>query len=583
MQCLRRGGDDRPPATYESFIATLESGLDRAIHAAPNPGRPPVHRLNRLQYTNAIRDLFGLEIDGRTMLPADDTGYGFDNIGDVLTLSPSLLDRYLLAATKISRLVVGDPTMRAKQTTYSLPYLSLGQDARMSGDLPFGSRGGAAIRHYFPMDGEYAVGVTLQRNDLTAGYRIRGLAASNEIDVRLDRERLAVFTIGGERNDQATAGANYAEEQEKPDEAFVVRFQATAGMHVVGISFNNDRWDMEGIGLSRLPLTSDTFSMGLNTTAVHGRVDAGVDKVDIRGPFDGKVSLNSATRQRVFVCEPTSTSDEEACATQILSALARRAYRRPVTQADVATLLEFYRRGRSEGDGFDYGIRTSLARMLMDVNFLFKIERDPSGVQPGEPYRITDHELATRLALFLWSSIPDEELLDLAERGQLSDEAVLNHQVRRMLRDERSSTLVESFFGQWLTVRNLSAARPDPQVFPDFDENLREAFRQEMAHFLDSQVREDRPAPELLTADYTFVNERLARHYGIPGVLGSHFPPSATPDDARAGLLGKGSILTVTSYNDRTSVVMRGKWVLEHILGTPPPPPPANVPALEQT
>ena len=575
------GGRRPDAATYASFIASLEGALDAAVEDAPNPGRPPVHRLNRLQYTNAIRDLFGLEIDGRTMLPADDTGFGFDNIGDVLTLSPSLLDRYLLAASKISRLAVGDASMRAGQATYSVP-LSLGQDVRLSEDQPFGSRGGIALRHYFPVDGEYSVTVTLQRSDLAAGYRIRGLAAPNEIAVRLGRELLTTFTIGGDRG-EVSFGANYAPEEEKPDEAFVVRFPATAGTHVVGVSLNVDRWDVEGVGLSRLPLTSSTYSMGMNTSPNHGRIDAGIDKIDIRGPFEAELSPESGVRQRVFVCQPANDADEEPCATRILSKLARRAFRRPVTGEEVGTLVEFFRRGRSEGGSFDYGIRTALARLLMDVNFLFQIEQDPDGAQPGEPYRVSDLELASRLSLFLWSSIPDDELLDLAERGELEDPDVLNQQVRRMLRDERSSTLIESFFGQWLTVRNMSAVTPDPKVFPEFDENLRDAFQREMVLFLESQVREDRSAVDLLTADYTFVNERLARHYGIPGVAGSHFRRVQLPDAARAGLLGKGGVLTVTSYNDRTSVVMRGKWVMENILGTPPPPAPPNVPALEQT
>jgi hypothetical protein len=576
------GGRRPDAAAYASFIASLEGALDAAVQDAPNPGRPPVHRLNRLQYTNAIRDLFGLEIDGRAMLPADDTGFGFDNIGDVLTLSPSLLDRYLLAATKISRLAVGDATMRPAQMTYTVPYLSLGQDVRMSEDQSFGARGGITLRHYFPVDGEYTVSVTMQRNDLAAGNRIRGLGPRNDIDVRLDRKLLTTFTIGGERS-EVSFGANYAAEEEKPDDAFVVRFHATAGTHVVGVSLNQDRWDAEGVGLSRLPLTSSTFSIGMNTSPDHGRIDAGVDKIDIRGPFEAEVSPESAVRQRVFICQPATESEEEPCATRILSALSRRAYRRSVTDDEVGTLVEFFRQGRREGGSFDYGIRTALARLLMDVNFLFQIERDPGGVQPGEPYRVSDFELASRLSIFLWSSIPDDELLDLAERGELADPDVLDQQVRRMLRDERSSTLVESFFGQWLTVRNLSAVTPDPKVFPDFDENLRDAFQKEMALFLESQVREDRSAAELLTADYTFVNERLARHYGIPGVSGSQFRRVQLPDDARAGLLGKGGVLTVTSYNDRTSVVMRGKWVMENILGTPPPPPPPNVPALEQT
>jgi len=571
-------------ATYESFIAMLEETLDSTSEVNPNPGRPPVHRLNRLQYTNAIRDLFGLEIDGQTMLPADDSGYGFDNIGDVLTLSPALLDRYLLAATKISRLVVGDPKMRATQTTYPLPNLTLGQDERMSEHLPFGSRGGIAIRHYFPLDGEYVINVRLQRSDAANGYRIRGLGAPSEIDVRLDRRRLELFKVGGPEWLQAYQKIEglYTVEEELVDKAFEVRFQATAGTHIVGISFRKDRWDMEGVGPSSLPETSAPFSRGVDTVIDFGRIDAGIDKVDIRGPFEGKLSPESSIRKGLFICQPTSEADEAPCARQILSAIAKRAYRRPVTDQEVDTLIEFYEQGQTEGN-FDYGIQTALARMLMDVNFLFKIERDPDDVNPGDPYSISDFEFSTRLAFFLWSSIPDDELLALAEQGQLRNPEVLDQQIRRMLQDKRSRAMVENFFGQWLMVRNLSVARPDPKFFPDFDENLREAFLRETNLFLENQFLEDRSATELLTADYTFVNQRLAEHYGIQGVIGSHFRRVKLLDNSRAGLLGHGSVLTVTSYNDRTSVVMRGKWVMENILGTPPPPPPPNVPALDQT
>ena len=567
-------------ATYTALISNLEGTLDRTALADPHPGRPPIHRLNRLQYSNAIRDLFGFEIDAQTMLPADDTGFGFDNIGDVLTVSPALLDRYFVAASKISRLAVGDPSMRPTQTTYSLPYLSLGQHERMSEQLPFGSRGGIAIEHYFPLDGEYSVTVTIQRSDLADGAIVRGLHTENQIDVRLDRQRITTFTQGSPDTAQIPYGLGYLGDE--PQSEFEVRFPVTAGIHTVGITLNRDRWVMEGVGISRLPLTNEVYSQGRNTSPVYGRIDMGIDQVDIRGPFDGVVPLGSPARQRLYVCAPASARDEAPCATQILSTIARRAYRRPVTDAEVGTLLEFYRRGRADGH-FDRGIQAALTRMLVDINFLFRMEFDPDGVEPGTAYRVSDLELASRLSFFLWSSIPDDELLTLAEAGTLREPGVLEAQVRRMLEDPRSSTLVESFFGQWLTTRNLAAQRPNPKIFPDFDESLREAFLTETQLFLENQLREDRPATELLTANYTFANERLARHYGIPGVSGSHFRRVTLPDESRAGLLGHGSVLTVTSYNDRTSVVQRGKWVMDKILGTPPPPPPPVVPPLEDT
>ncbi len=572
-------GRRRPDAAaHDAFIAAIETTLDREHAASPNPGRIPIHRLNRLQYTNAIRDLFGLEIDGRTMLPADDTGYGFDNIGDVLTISPGLLDRYLLAATKISRLVVGDPTMRPTQTTYNLPYLALGQEDRMSEDLPFGSRGGAAVRHYFPLDGEYSVKLSLQRSDLADGWVVRGLSVANQIDVRLDRQRLKVFTVGGPGAKQAAAGFS---QDEAPDADLEIHFAAKAGVHVVGISLTQDRWDTEGIGLSRLPLTNDAYSRGRNTSPGTGRIDMGIDHVEVNGPFGSLASSDSSVHRRLFVCQPTGPRDEEPCAKRTLSTLARRAYRRPVTDAEVAMLVNFYRQGR-DGGTFESGIETALSRLLVDMNFLFRMERDPEGVSSGTPYRISDLELASRLSFFLWSSIPDDELLAAATQGKLKDPAILEQQVRRMLKDDRARTLPESFFGQWLTIKNLVNSRPDAKVFPEFDENLRDAFVEETRLFLNSQLSDDRPATELLTANYTFVNERLARHYGIPGVVGSHFRRVSLPDGSRAGLLGQGSILMVTAYNDRTSVVQRGKWIMDNVLGISPPPPPPDVPTFDK-
>ena len=577
-------GSKRPDgAAYQSFITSLEGALDTAAAANANPGRPPIHRLNRLEYTNAIRDLLALEIDGKAMLPADDSGYGFDNIADVLSVSPGLLERYLLAANKISRMAVGDPSIVPGSTVYDVSDRTMGQDDRMSEELPFGSRGGAAIRHYFPLDGEYSVKFTLQRSDLAATYMIRGLDVENLVDVRLDRQRLKLVKIGG-AGDQPTFGAvaNYYAEEFAPDDKAEFRFTTTAGTHTVGVALNRDHWNMEGVGVHRLSLTSDGFNQGVTSGTGSGRIDMTIRKLTIGGPFNGTVPKDSQSRRRVFVCTPVSAADETACATRILSGLARRAYRRPVTAAEVQDLVTFYQKGR-EGANFDTGIQTAMTRLLVDVKFLFRLEADPAGVAKGASYRVSDIDLASRISFFLWSSIPDEELLRVAANGTLRQPAVLERQVRRMLADGRSSVMIKSFFEQWLYLRNMASARPDPARFPTFDDNLRVAFQEETRLFLESQVREDRPVTELLTANYTFLNERLAKHYRVPNVAGSHFRRVNLTDDTRAGLLGQGAILTVTSYNDRTSVVQRGKWIMDHLLGVPPPPPPPNVPPLDDT
>lgn len=574
-------GSRRPDTATLSKVADAAAhALDHASLAAVNAGRPPIHRLNRLEYTNAIRDLLGLEIDGKTMLPADDTGFGFDNIADVLTMSPGLFERYLLAASKISRLAVADPTIRPLETTYALPYLSLGQDERMSEDLPFGSRGGVAIKHYFPLDGEYLMRVRLQRKNLVAGDPVRGLAAATQVDVRIDGERIKLFVTGGGK-----AAANWGTVADYPDEGFSLRFMAKAGTHAVGIALNQDVWKMEGFGVGRLPLANPVNSIGKDTSVEYGRVDAGIDSIDIAGPFNGTAPVDSAVRQKTFACTPATPKDEEPCAQKSLARLARLAYRAPIAvdSPKLKTLMTFYRQGRSTGGAFAAGMQSAIERMLVDPNFLFRIEADPPGVAPGTNYLLSDLDLASRLSFFLWSSIPDESLLSLAERGRLRAPGMLEQQVKRMLQDPKADTFIESFFGQWLTIRNVASAQPDTKVFPEFDDNLREAFTTETKLFLKSQVREDRPVTELLTANYTFVNERLARHYGISGILGSHYRRVTLPDTRRAGLLGQGSVLLVTSYNDRTSVVIRGKFVMDAILGTPPPPPPTDVPPLENT
>ena len=555
-------------AEYDVLIDGLERSLDDAARAAPNPGRPPIHRLNRLEYANAIRDLFGIEIDGASFLPADDSGYGFDNIADVLTVTPGLLERYLLAATKISRLAIGDPSMRPGMTTYEVGNQTLGQEDRMSERLPFGSRGGISVRHFFPLDGEYTVKFYLQRSDVAASFQVRGHNVVNLIDVRLDRRRVETFEIG----DPEIRAFGYFSEDYAPDATAEARFFAKAGMHDVGVSLDRDTWNVEGVGVGRLPLTSEAFNRGTNTSTASGKINMTIQKVFITGPFDGQRPVDSDTYRRVFVCQPETDAEEEPCARRILSSMARRAYRRPVTAADVDTLFDFYRLGR-DGGSFETGIRTALERMLVDVNFLFRMEADPATVEPGDVYEISDVELASRLSFFLWSSIPDEELLSLGEQGRLREPETLRAQVQRMLADERSNVLVRNFFDQWLYLRNIDTHAPNKNVFLDFDENLRDAFRQETALFLQSQLRENRSVLELLTADYTFVNERLARHYEIPDVLGSHFRRVSLPAESpRRGLLGHGGVLMVTSYADRTSVVVRGTYVLQNLLGIPPPP-----------
>ena len=574
-------GRPRPDrAGHDAFIASLETELDRAAAAAPNPGRATVHRLNRVEYTNAIRDLLALEIDGQSLLPADDTGYGFDNIADVLSFSPGLLERYMLAAQKITRLVIGG-SIRPSVETYTVPLVRV-QEYRMSDDLPAGSRGGIAIRHYFPATGEYVLKIRMQRDRRGA---VRGLREPNLIDVRLDGARVTTFTLGGT---QTTEEDTYERSEDlSADEGLVVRFPVMAGPRVLGVTFQERRLAIEGVGPSHLPAASASYAVGLNTSVESGKIEMGVDSIDIEGPFETSALIegpfetsaleDTPSRRQIFVCRPTDAQHEEPCAKRILSTLARRAYRRPATERDLQTLLGFYQAGRNEGS-FDKGVQAAIEAILVDPEFLFRVERDPMNVAPGTSYRLTDLELASRLSFFLWSSIPDDELLDVATSGKLKDPAVLSQQVQRMLSDTRSEALIKNFFGQWLAVRNMQTVSPDPKTFPEFDDNLREAFQRESELLIDSQLREDRSALDLLTANYTFVNERLARHYGIPHVYGSHFRRVTFSDDRRAGILGHGSILTVTSYAHRTSPVVRGKWLLDTLLGAPPPPPPANVP-----
>ena len=562
----------------EAFTTWLETELDRVAAAHPNPGRPADHRLNQVEYGNAIRDLLALEIDSRSMLPADESDHGFDNIAEVLSMSPTLLERYIFAARKVSRLAIGDPTMGPAIDTFNISR-GLRQDERMSEDLPYGTRGGTVIRHYFPLDGEYVVKIRLGRN--FSNSQIRAIRTREEIDVLLDGARVTRFRIGGEcvgsRDAKCVGTGSYrtgGQYQLTADEALEVRFPATAGMHVLGVAFVKKSVLTEGPAPTLLPPrhTSSTYEAP--------RMD--VDYVRLEGPYDATGPGDTPSRRRIFGCHPARASDEEPCAREILETLARRAYRRPVTDSDVETLLRFYRTGRSEGN-FERGIQEALTRLLVSPQFLFRIERDPANIQADAIYRISDLELASRLAFFLWSSIPDDRLLDVAARGRLRNPGVLEEQVRRMLADPRATALVTNFGGQWLHIRNLKAVDPEASAFPEFDDNLREAFQRETELFLESQLRDDRPLEELLTANYTFVNERLARFYGIRNVYGAHFRRVPLNDPRRAGLLGHGSILTVTSYATRTSPVVRGKYLLDNILGAPPPPPPPNVPPLAES
>ena len=564
--------------TYGAFTAWLEQSIDSAAAAAPlNPGRPAIHRLNRVEYANAIRDLFAVEVDGKSLLPADDSGYGFDNIADVLSVSPALLERYLSAARTISRQAVGDPTMRPTYDTYRVPYLTLIQEDRVSDDMPYGSRGGIAIRHYFPIDAEYVIKVRLQVS--SAQGDIRGLDENNQVDVRIDGVRVKLYKVDAVRNQISNLSANPLKQI---DEDWNIRLPIKAGPRLVTVALDRKTWYVEGVGPSRSPTASFGYSNAYRTNVGIGRVEMGIDEVKIEGPFNGTVPDDAASRRSVFVCHPAGTADEPRCAKSILSSLARRAYRRPVTEQDMGLLMGFYQDGRRDA-GFDAGIQSAIEAMLVDPSFLFRVEQDPPHVAPGAAYRLSDIELASRLSFFLWSSVPDAELLNLATQGRLKNPAVLDQQVTRMLGDRRSDALLNNFFGQWLMVRNVALATPDPKAFPDFDDNLRRSFQEETRLFLEAQLKGNRSALELFTANYTFLNERLAKHYDVPNVYGSHFRRVTLPDDRRAGLLGQGSVLTVTSYANRTSVVQRGKWMLENLLGTPPPPPPANVPPLENT
>ena len=560
-------GAPRPaPTELAALVASLENSLDRAAAARPNPGRPVLHRLNRAEYGNAVRDLVALEIDPASLLPADELSHGFDNIGDALGLSPVLLERYLAAADTISALAVGDPSLGAGSESF----VARGDSHQIDhiDGLPLGTRGGLLIRRNFPLDGDYVLSAKLYRTN--NGFT-RGLASPHQVEFTIDGERVFLHTIGGQ-DDWALLLANPAS-ADSFDARLKVRVPVKAGPHTVGVTFV-EKTGARNVTIYR-PLRGPVDSVDSD----------GVPKIDsvlIAGPFDASGPGDTPSRRRIFTCRPAAARDERTCATTIVSTLARRAFRRPVSQADIRQLMTFYDAGRTSRGTFEGGIQLALRRILADPAFLFRAERDPAGVAPGAAYAISDLELASRLSFFLWSSIPDDALFRSAEGRRLRNTEELLAQVRRMLADDRSASLVSNFAGQWLQLRNLARVAPDPLEFPDFDDDLRRAFRRETEMLFESIVRDDRSILELLTADFTFVNERLARHYGIKGVTGSRFRRVAVADPARRGLLGHGSILAITSHPNRTSPVKRGKWILENLMGSPPPPPPPDVPAFDE-
>jgi len=586
-------GRPRPDAAiYEAVATALERELDGAAAAKPHPGRVPVHRLNRSEYTNAIRDLLGLEINGRAVLSSDEADQeGFDNVASVLSVSPALLENYLSAARTLSRLAVGDPAVHPVIDTFKISK-ALVQDERLSDDLPFGSQGGALIRYYFPLDAEYTIKVLLRRQEYDY---IVGMGEPHQLDFRLDGERLKRFTVGGEAkgmtNPENFAGntqgdPEFEEYMHTADAHLEVRVPVKAGPHEVGVSFVRRFWEPEGV------LQPPQTGFGRTTNEYyHG--NPAVEIVSIGGPYGAPTIAratsderrwatgDSPSRRKVFICRPKDAASEEPCARKILSTLAARAYRRPVTELDIQTLLGFYKVGGAP-DSFDAGIQRGIERILAAPSFLFRIEREPEGLAAGSAYRLSELDLASRMSFFLWSSIPDDELREAAARGKLSEPGALEQQVQRMLRDPRAKALVDNFASRWLELSKISGVVPDTELYPEFDENLREAMEQETKLFVGSQVHDNRSVVELLTADYSFLNERLAAHYGIRNIYGNHFRRVTFTDDKRGGLLGQSSVLTVTSYPNRTSVTMRGRWLLANMLGAPPPPPPPDIPALKE-
>ena len=534
-----------------AFSKWLETSLDTEAMSHPDPGRPAIHRLNRAEYSNAVRDIFALDVNPGSLLPVDDSGYGFDNIGDVLSVSPALLDRYMSVARKVARQAVGDLSLKPAEENFETRRQPKAE--RVSDDLPFNSQGGLSVDYYFPVDAEYVF--HLKQGGANGGgpggdsfveVRIPVKAGLHTVGVTFPAESLKTEVGGGGRGPRGAP-------------------PAPAGESIIGPAFSLSMdFRLDGVRLKRF-----------------GAQNTQLGSMSIAGPYNITGRGDTPSRERIFVCHPAGSAQEAACAQKIVAGLARHAYRRPVTDADTRPLLALYQAGRRKSD-FDYGIQEAIEGLLVAPDFIFRVESEPKATQ-ARAYKVSDIDLASRLSIFLWSSVPDDQLIDLAVAGKLSNPDVLKQQVARMLDDPKSHALVTNFAGQWLFIRNLATVRPDPVAFPDWDESLRASFQAETELFFESVLRENRSVLELLSANYTFLNERLARHYGIPGIYGSQLRRVTLDNPERGGLLGQGSLLTVTSYPNRTSVVQRGKWILENLLGTPPPAPPPDVPALEAT
>ena len=573
---------------YGSMAGYLETGLETLADSHPNPGRTvTAHRLNRTEFTNVIRDLLGVIIDGDALLPPDNSG-GFDNLGDLLSISPLLTEKYISVANEVSRLAIGDMAYGARSQVYAVSPFIL-QNERMNEDLPFGTRGGIAINHRFPLDGEYEISVRLLRTDDTG--LVVGMNRPHQLDVLVDGKRIELLSVGGENvglalgpktDDGIPPEFEQAQYERTADANLKIRFSAKAGERQVQVAFLDETFAWE----DQIPLRNfasyNTARLEKNKDYERAWMDPSVASIIVSGPFNARGPGNTSSRDKIFDCTPKRKANEEPCAKQILSKLLRLAFRRPVTDSDIEPYLGLYRQGISETGNFDAGIQMALEGLLVSTEFLFRIYRDPEDLSEDSIYPLSDINLASRLSFFLWSSIPDNELLNLAEQGKLINPEVLEQQVKRMLKDRRSEPLVNNFAEQWLLLRNLPHTNKNQELFPDFDEDLRNDLLKETQLFLASIFLEDRSILDLFRADYKFVNERLARLYDLPNVYGNRFRRVNVDDANKQGLLAQGAVLAITSYPNRTSPVLRGKWVLENIVAAPPPPPPTNIPALKE-